>query len=82
MRTTLTLDEDVAAMIERVRKTRGGSLKDIVNEALREGLKRAGTRPRRRKSFRTTPCDLGPCLLGNVDNVAEVLAVVEGESSK
>ena len=79
MRTTLTLDDDVAAKIERLRKTRNVSLKDIVNEALREGLKRLAAPQRKRVSFRTEAVDLGRCLLGNVDNVAEVLAVAEGE---
>ena len=80
MRTTLTLDDDVAAKIQRLRKTRKESLKDLVNEALREGLKRLAAPQRRRVPFRTKAVDLGRCLLGNVDNVAEVLAVAEGES--
>jgi hypothetical protein len=80
MRTTLTLDDDVAAKIERLRKTRNESLKDLVNEALREGLKHLATPPRRRVPFRTEAVDLGRCLIGNVDNVAEALAVAEGES--
>ena len=80
MRTTLTLDKDVAAIIQRLRKQRGANLKDIVKEALREGL-REMTSPRRRKEeFRTEAADLGRCLVGNVDNVAELLAVSEGES--
>jgi predicted transcriptional regulator len=79
MRTTLTLDDDVAAKIERLRKTRDQSLKDLVNEALREGLKHIGAPPRKRAAFRTEAVDLGRCLFGNVDNVAEVLAVAEGE---
>jgi len=36
MRTTLTLDGDVAAAIERLRRARDASLKDIINEALRK----------------------------------------------
>ena len=80
MRTTLTLDKDVAAVIERLRKTRGESMKDIVNEALREGLKHIAAPPRKRRPFRTGPVDLGRCLLSNVDNIAEVLAVAESES--
>jgi hypothetical protein len=80
MRTTLTLDEDVAAVIERLRRERDANLKDIVNEALREGLKHM-TAPRRKPArFRTTTVDLGRCLLSNVDNVAEALAVAEGEA--
>jgi hypothetical protein len=80
MRTTLTLDDDVAAKIERLRKTRNESLKDLVNEALREGLKHLAAPRGKRAPFRTEAVDLGRCLLGNVDNVAEVLAVAEGES--
>jgi hypothetical protein len=79
MRTTLTLDDDVATVLERLRKARGESLKDLVNEALREGLKRLEAPRRKRKPFRTESVDLGACLLGNVDNVAEILAVTEGE---
>jgi len=80
MRTTLTLDKDVAAVIERLRKTRRQSLKDLVNEALREGLKQmAAPRPKRGR-FRTGSVDLGRCFLSNVDNVAEVLAAAERES--
>jgi hypothetical protein len=80
MRTTLTLDDDVATKIERLRKTRNESLKDLVNEALREGLKQLTAPRRKRVPFRTKPVDLGRCLIGNVDNVAEALAVAEGES--
>ena len=80
MRTTLTLDDDLAALIQRLRRARGTSLKDLVNEALREGLKRMAAPSRKRTRFRTESVDLGRCLLGNIDNVAEVLAVAEGES--
>ena len=38
MRITLTLDDDVAAALQRVRRTRNASLKDVVNDALRRGL--------------------------------------------
>ena len=38
MKTTLTFDDDVAAALERVRRTRNASLKDVVNDALRRGL--------------------------------------------
>jgi Ribbon-helix-helix protein, copG family len=82
MRTTLTLDDDVAADVERLRKTRRQSLKQVVNDALREGLKQLTTPPPPRRPFRTKAVDLGECLLGNVDNVAEVLAVAEGEAFK
>lgn len=80
MRTTLTLDDDVAARLERLRKTRNESLKDLVNEALRQGLRNLEAPLTRREPFVTQSVDLGKCLLGNVDNVAEVLAVTEGDS--
>jgi hypothetical protein len=80
MRTTLTLDKDVATLLERLRKARGASLKDLVTEALREGLRHMTSPPRKRAPFRTASVDLGRCLVSNVDNVVEVLAVAESES--
>ena len=67
-------------MIERLRKTRRQSMKDIVNEALREGLKHIAAPPRHRRPFRTETVDLGRCLPGAVDNITEVLAVAESET--
>jgi hypothetical protein len=82
MRTTLTIDDDVAATLEQLRGSRDASLKDLVNEALRRGLRDMGTRPKPRKPFRTKSVDAGALLIPNIDNVAEVLAVVEGEAFK
>jgi Ribbon-helix-helix protein, copG family len=84
MRTTLSLDDDVAAQLDRVRRLRGGSLKEIVNAALRDGLTRLETPPRRARSTRsfTLPVSLGQPLLPDVDNVAEVLAAVEGDAHR
>jgi hypothetical protein len=82
MRTTLTLDKDVAAVIERLRRTKRQSLKAVINEALREGLKHTAGPRRVRHTFRTGSVDLGRCFPGNVDNVAEALAVTESESFK
>ena len=81
MRTTLTIDDDVAASLERLRKTRQGSLKDLVNEALRRGIKDMTARPKPREPFRTRAVDLGEVLIP-VDNISEALAVAEGESFK
>jgi hypothetical protein len=80
MRTTLTLDDDVAAVLERLRKSGRRSLKALVNEALRAGLKLMTATPKSRRPYRTRPADLGPCALPDLDNVAEVLAVAEGEA--
>ena len=83
MRTTLTLDKDVAVTLERLRKARKASLNKIVNEALRQGLPRMAAPPAApRRPFRTRTLSLGRCLVGNIDNVAEVLAIAEGERFK
>jgi Ribbon-helix-helix protein, copG family len=82
MRTTLSLDDDVAALLEKLRKTRKLSLKQVVNEALRAGLRDMSAPPRRRHRSYTRKSDLGACLIGNLDDVSEALAAGEGESFK
>ena len=52
MRTTLTIDPDVAAELEQTRRTRNARFKDIVNEALRRGLREINSVPKTRKPFR------------------------------
>lgn len=42
MRTTVTLDPDTAALIERVMNERGISFKEAVNAAIRKGLTTSG----------------------------------------
>ena len=80
MRTTLTLDADVAARVVRATSRRRQSFKAVVNEALRAGLDVLEAPTRRRKTFRTRGARLGPSLVGSLDNVEEVLARVEGEA--
>ncbi len=79
MRTTLTLDDDVARLLERTRRERGIPLKQLVNEALREGLVRLEAPRAARKRHETKSVSLGRCLLDQVDDVAEALAAAEGE---
>jgi hypothetical protein len=79
MRTTLSLDDDVARLLERARRQRGISLKQLVNEALREGLARLDAPRRPSKRHATKAVSLGRCLIENVDDVAEALAAAEGE---
>jgi hypothetical protein len=63
MRTTLSLDDDVAALLRRAHKVRKGSLKAVVNDALRQGLKDLLAPPRATQSFHTPIVSLGrlPC---------------------
>lgn len=82
MRTTLTLDEDVAKLLLRARQLQKASLKQVANEALRRGLLAMSRPVIRRRRFETQSADLGECLIGDVDDVAEALAVAEGEASR
>jgi hypothetical protein len=79
MRTTLTIDDDVANLLLRVQESKKASLKAVVNEALRHGLLRMLSPSPPRRRFETPSANLGSCLIGNVDDVAEALAVAEGE---
>lgn len=81
MRTTLTLDDDVTVQLERLRRARNASLKQLVNEALRRGLQEMSAPPKKRKKFRTRTSHMGKPLI-NLDNTAEVLAFIEVEDFK
>ena len=55
MRTTLTLDDDLAQTLKELAAKRGTSFRSIVNETLRRGLARpVGTSARKRR-FRVHP---------------------------
>ena len=82
MRTTLSLDDDVAATLERLRRSRRISLKRLVNEALRRGLDDMGRRRRPREVVRTRAVTLGRVRIAGIDNIGEALAIAEGESFK
>ena len=56
MRTTLTLDPDVARMVEDEVHRLRRPLKQVVNEALRRGLA-PSSRPRRSSRYRVQPHD-------------------------
>jgi metal-responsive CopG/Arc/MetJ family transcriptional regulator len=79
VRTTLTLDDDVARLLERLCKRRGTSLREVVNEVLREGLARLEPPRQPRRRYATRAVSFGRCLLGNVDPVTEALAAADGE---
>lgn len=80
MRTTLTLEEDVTALLRSIRAERRAGLKQVVNEALRLGLQQMDASSRSPKPvYRTRVVNPGRCLIPNVDTVSEVLAWAEGE---
>jgi hypothetical protein len=81
MRTTLTLDDDVAVQIERLRRERDASLKDVINDALRRGLRELEAPSKPRKPFRTKSYNLGKPFI-SIDNAMEAIAYAEGENFK
>jgi len=78
MRTTLTLDPDVAAKAKRGAARLGRPFKEIVNAALRIGLEQV-LNPPVTKPYRTQPRPLGLRPGLSYDNVGELLARAEGE---
>ena len=78
MRTTLTLDDDVAAKLKTESHRAGRPFREIVNDTLRRGLEsRRATAPRR--AFKVTARDLGNLKPGLfLDNVAELIEHIEG----
>jgi hypothetical protein len=78
MRTTLTLDDDVAAKLKADARRAGRPFRDIVNETLRNGL---ATRRliSQRQSFEVGARDLGHLGAGlSLDSVADLIEQVEG----
>ena len=78
MRTTVTLDDDVAAKLKAETRRSGRSFKDVVNEYLRMGLHAKKTlRPGR--PFRIEARDLGDLRSGlSLDNIGDLLEQLEG----
>lgn len=71
MRTTLTLDDDVAAKLEAEARRTGLSFKETVNTIIRIGLAaKRGKVPQ--PPFKVKAYDMGPFLL-DVENVHEAL---------
>ena len=72
MRTTVSLEEDVAAAIEQLRRERSLGLSEAMNELIRAGLR--VKRPRHRFEQRSQQIGLHV----DVANVAEALELLEG----
>ena len=73
MRTTLSLDDDVASLLNKESRRSGASFKQVVNHFLRLGLM-ASKRPAR-KPFVVKPWKLG---LPHFEKVEELLEYLEG----
>lgn len=56
MRTTLTLDDDVADFLKEQNGIRGVSFKQVVNQLIRQGMTESGV-PRKTGEFQVVPHD-------------------------
>lgn len=79
MRTTLTLDEDVAERTRKLAQRLRKPFKAVLNEALRSGLKQV-EQPLKRRAYRTEPHAMGLRKGRHLDNIQELLAQAEGEA--
>jgi hypothetical protein len=78
MRTTLTLDPDIAAKAKKGAAKLRKPLKEVINAALRVGLDEI-LAPPAAKPYRTKARPLGLRQGFSYDNISELLARVEGE---
>jgi hypothetical protein len=76
MRTTVVIDDDVAAAVERLRTEEGLGLSEAINRLARAGM--AVKRPR--PTFRQRTFSLG--LNVDVTNVAEALELLDGPAAR
>jgi metal-responsive CopG/Arc/MetJ family transcriptional regulator len=77
VRTTVSLDDDVAAAVDRVRRERSVGLSEAVNDLIRAGLR---ARPEGPKRVRMRRHDLG--LKVDVTNVAEAIEILDGPAAR
>jgi len=81
MRTTLTLDEDVAQRTKKLATKLKKPFKVLLNEALRKGLDYI-EKPQKSRHYRTIPHEMGLLEGLSLDNIQELLAQVEGENRR
>jgi plasmid stability protein len=79
MRTTLTLDDDVARHLRDEARRHGRPLKQVVNDTLRAGLAARRARPARR--YRLSPVSLGGVVAGiDLDKALRLAEALEDEA--
>jgi plasmid stability protein len=79
-RTTLTLDDDVAAKLKAEMRKSGKSFKETVNEILRMGLLKAPVQPKKRFKVRAKDMGLKPGY--SYDKPWELIEQIEGPGYK
>ena len=81
VRTTLTIDDDVAALLQQEVRRSGAPFKVTVNRVLRAGLM-AAQQPPQLEPFVVRPFNVGPPPGMNFDNIEEVLEALEGPTHR
>ena len=76
MRTTLSLDDDIANLLNKEIRRSGGSFKEAVNHYLRLGLTAAKQPVRKKFVVKPRAMGLPPGL--SYDNIGELLDAIEG----
>lgn len=76
MRTTVSLSDDVAAGVEKLRRERGLGLSEAVNDLIRAGLNVDRPRP----PFRQKSHDLGSGI--DFSNVGEAIETLDGPAAR
>lgn len=79
MRTTLTIDDDVAIRLKKQQEADATSLKEAVNTALRRGLEAMEQRAVERAPYSLQPTGLGKARIP-IDSIADALASAEGDT--
>jgi hypothetical protein len=79
-RTTITLEDDVAARIDAETRRTGKAVKTVVNEALRAGLEQRTREPRTPFRVRPQPMGLRPDV--DLDDVEGLLDRLEGSDHR
>ena len=78
MRTTLTIDTDVAMKAKRAVQITGLPFKSLINQALRIGIDSV-LAPKESRPYRTKGHPMGLRKGLSYDNIQELLSVAEGE---
>ena len=71
----MTIRDDIAVELKRLRKERDLSFQDVVNEALEHGVDRMRQKPKQeRQSFRIRTFDLGKPLFNSPEELKDLIA--------
>lgn len=83
MRTTLTIDDDIAFGLRKIQESDPKkSFKEVVNDVLRKGLKTSVVKNQKARRFVVKPFDLGLREDLSYDNIEELLDVIEGPNRR